>query len=821
MDRLGSFAERASGGERLSEPEVRELARLAKEDPAPVIAAAGHLRDQAFGSRITFSKKVFVPLTQLCRDSCGYCTFAHPPIPGHRVYMTLEEVVDVALLGQAVGCKEVLFTLGEKPERKWPEARAELEALGYATTIDYLVAACRAVLDETTLLPHANPGTLTRAEAELLRGVSVSQGMMLETLSERLLGRGQAHWGAPDKKPRLRLETLEAAGEARVPFTTGILIGIGETYEERVDALLAIRDSHDRHGHIQEVIVQNFRAKEDIAMKDRPEPSAADMRLWIALARLIMGPEVGIQAPPNLSPEEYGSYVAAGLSDWGGVSPVTPDHVNPERPWPKLDELRSVTEGAGHVLEERLAVYPGYVATPVALETWIAKPLRSRVLDAIDAEGLPRRDEWYSGGEAPPPSSAHVTLEAASAGAWRVPGRVKRNSLWAVLDRASDGAAPTEDEIALLFTARGAEAERLYDVADRLRREVVGDEVTYVVNRNINYTNLCYFRCGFCAFSKGPKSLNLRGEPYLLSPEEVAHRAEEAWATGATEVCMQGGIHHSFTGDHYIEYLRAVKEAVPGMHVHAFTALEVSQGAAASGISVHSFLRRLKEAGLATLPGTAAEILDDEIRAIICPDKIDTEEWCAVHRTAHLLGLRSNATIMFGTVEGPKNWARHLVVVRDLHKEIAAQTGHGLFEFVPLPFVHMGAPIYLKGRARRGPTFEEALKMHAVARIALHGEIDNIQVSWVKMGIEGSKLALQAGANDLGGTLINENISRAAGASHGQELTATDMETLITSIGRTPRRRTTLYGVPSPAEDRDGSLPDARAQQRGRVAGSV
>ncbi|HEU4480502.1 MAG TPA: 5-amino-6-(D-ribitylamino)uracil--L-tyrosine 4-hydroxyphenyl transferase CofH, partial [Actinomycetota bacterium] len=569
--------------------------------------------------------------------------------------------------------------------------------------------------------------------------------------------------------------------------------------EERIDALLAIRASHERHGHIQEVIVQNFRAKPDILMSEHPEPGVADMLFAIAMARLIMGPDVGVQAPPNLTPSEYGRYLEAGLSDWGGVSPVTPDHVNPEAPWPHLDSLRAATEERGYMLLERLAVYPAYCGAPVDLERWVAAPLRGKVLDAIDAEGLRRPAEaWYSGVDVPPPEDVAITVERALAGGWRVEGRVARSSVWEALQRAADGIEPSEDELALLFSARGREVERLFDVADGLRRAAVGDEVTYVVNRNINYTNLCYFRCGFCAFSKGPRSLNLRGEPYLLTPEEVAERAREAWVKGATEVCMQGGIHHSFTGANYVEYLRAVKEAVPEMHVHAFTALEVAQGAATSGMSVEGFLDALKDAGLATLPGTAAEVLDDEIRAIICPDKIDTEGWCSVHRIAHRLGLSSNATIMFGTVEGPRHWARHLAVVRDLHKEIAAnRPGDGLFEFVPLPFVHMASPIYLKGKARRGPTFEEALKMHAVARIGLHGHIRNIQVSWVKMGLDGAKLALQVGANDLGGTLMNENISRAAGASHGQELEPEDMDRLIRSIGRVPRRRTTLYGEPA------------------------
>ena len=797
MGRLGVLSRRASGGEPLRDDEVRELATLGRSDPGTVIQAAAELRDSTTGPVITFSKKVFIPLTKLCRDSCGYCTFAHPPRTGEPAFLSIDEVLDIARSGQEAGCKEALFTLGDKPERKWPEAAQSLAEMGYATTIEYLVAACRAVLAETSLLPHANPGALTLEEAVALRAVTVSQGTMLETLSERLLGRGMAHFGAPDKLPAVRLTTMEAAGVAAVPFTTGILVGIGETFDERIDALLAIRSSHALYGHIQEVIVQNFRAKAGTLMAAHPEPAVEEMRLAIALARLILPPGIAVQAPPNLTPDEYGSFLRSGLSDWGGVSPVTPDHVNPERPWPKLDELRAVTEGYGFLLTERLATYPRFISTPEALDRWIDPSLRGPVLDAIDAEGFRRTDEaWYSGADALPPEQASIVLDAGRAGAWRVPGRVSRHRTMAVLDRAADGIELELDEIDLLFRTRGAETERLFAIADELRREAVGDEVTYVVNRNINYTNMCYFRCGFCAFSKGPSSLNLRGTPYLLTPEEVAGRAREAWEKGATEVCMQGGIHHSFTGDNYVTYLRAVKDEIPEMHVHAFTALEVFQGAHTSGLTVEEFLVRLRDAGLSTLPGTAAEILDDEIRALICPDKITTQEWVDVHRIAHSLGLRSNATIMFGTVEGPLNWARHLVVVRDLHKQISAHNG-GLFEFVPLPFVHMAAPIYLKGKARRGPTFEETLKMHAVARIALHGHIPNIQVSWVKLGIEGSRLALQAGANDLGGTLMNENISRAAGANHGQELDATQMEDLIRSIGRVPRRRTTLYDTVS------------------------
>ncbi|HEX2296528.1 MAG TPA: 5-amino-6-(D-ribitylamino)uracil--L-tyrosine 4-hydroxyphenyl transferase CofH [Actinomycetota bacterium] len=816
MSRLDELAQRASGGERLDEADARELAALAGSDPKTVLAAAAAKRDGSTGPVVTFSKKVFIPLTKLCRDSCAYCTFAHPPRPGERAYLTIDEVLAIARAGRDAGCAEALFTLGDKPERKWREARAELDALGHETTVSYLVEACGAVLEETGLLPHANPGALTLDEALALRAVTVSQGTMLETLSERLLGRGMAHFGAPDKKPAVRLATLDAAGRARVPFTTGILVGIGETAAERVDALLAIRASHERHGHVQEVIVQSFRAKPGTGMARHPEPSLGTMLLTAALARLLLPSDVVVQAPPNLT-GEYGAYLDAGVADWGGVSPVTPDHVNPERPWPHLGAIERTTAARGFLLAERLAVYPRYCGEPAALARWVDPALHARVLDAIDGEGLRRYGQWCSGGDAPPPAEDAAAVEAAAVGVWRVPGRVSRPRLARALDRAGAGEELSEDEVALLFTARGAEAERLYAVADELRAATVGDTVTYVVNRNINYTNTCYYRCGFCAFSKGPASLNLRGAPYLLSPEEVARRALEAWERGATEVCMQGGIHGSFTGDDYVAYLRAVKDAVPEMHVHGFTALEVHQGAATLGVDVRDFLVRLRDGGLRTLPGTAAEVLDDEIRALICPDKIDTATWCEVHRLAHSVGLRSNATIMFGTVEGPRHWARHLQVVRDLHDDLVAGGSEGLFEFVPLPFVHMAAPIYLKGRARRGPTFAEALKMHAVARIALHGRIPNIQVSWVKMGVEGSRLALRTGANDLGGTLMNENISRAAGAAHGQELTASEMERLIRSVGRQPLRRTTLYEPAPPASAGDAVPSPPGASDSGAV----
>src|SRR3990170_1223162 len=771
---------------RLEGEAAHALSRFAYSDPAPAMRAAAEVRDRLFGPRVSYSRKVFIPLTKLCRDNCGYCTFARAPRPGERAYLTPEEVLEVARAGAEAGCKEALFTLGDKPEKRYPEARRELGEMGFSSTIEYLVHVCGLVLEETELLPHANPGVLSEEEVRALREVSVSQGIMVEQTSERLLGRHMAHWASPDKVPARRLETLSAAGRLRVPFTTGLLVGIGETIEERVDTLLAIREQHERHGHLQECIVQNFRAKPGTRMATAPEPSEKTLLATIALARLLLPGTMAVQAPPNLAEPaqngtpSYARYIEAGINDWGGVSPVTPDHVNPEAPWPHLDELKRATENEGCLLLERLALHPPYA---LDTEEGVDEKLRSKVWAAMDAEGFARVESWAPG------TAENVPEEAEREARGGRPSKMRPEFV-----KALSGAGErdlNEEEIALLFTARGTELYELCAVADELRRAVNGDEVTYVVNRNINYTNQCYFRCRFCAFSKGPKSLNLRGDPYLLDIAEVTRRAREAWEKGATEVCMQGGIHGKFTGESYLEYLRSVKEEVPEMHVHAFTPLEVWQGAHTLGVSVEEFLLELKEAGLGTLPGTAAEVLDDEVRAVICPDKINTAQWAEVMRKAHAVGLPATTTIMFGHVDGPVNWARHLMVLRD----IQADTG-GFTEFVPLPFVHMGAPLFLQGRSRRGPTFAESLKMHAVGRIALHGCIDNVQVSWVKLGAEGAKACLQAGCNDLGGTLMNESISRAAGAAHGQEMTPSDLEAMIRKIGRTPRRRTTLYGVP-------------------------
>ena len=778
-----------AGEERLEGEAAYTLARFALADPGPAMRAAATVRDRLFGPRVSYSRKVFIPLTKLCRDNCGYCTFAQAPRAGEQTYLTPEEVLSIARAGVEAGCKEALFTLGDKPEKRYPEARQKLREMGFESTIEYLVYVCELVLNETRLLPHTNPGVLSEVEIQALREVSVSQGIMLEQTSKWLLERNMAHWASPDKVPARRLETLDAAGRSRVPFTTGMLIGIGETVEERVDTLLAIREQYERHGHLQECIIQNFRAKSGTRMATSPEPSEDEMLATVALARLLLPERMAMQVPPNLAERtengtpSYARYVDAGINDWGGVSPVTPDHVNPEAPWPHLTELEKATEAKGYLLLERLALHPPYA---ISAEKWVDEKLRSHVWAAMDAEGFARVEAWAPGTTEDIPDETVREIQG------RRPSKM-RPAFSQTLAEVGEKDL-NEDEIALLFTARGAELAELCKVANELRRAVNGDEVTYVINRNINYTNQCYFRCRFCAFSKGPKSLNLRGEPYLLSTVEVARRVREAWEKGATEVCMQGGIHGGFTGRNYLDYLRAAKEEIPEIHVHAFTPLEVSQGARTLGISIEEFLWKLKEAGLGTLPGTAAEILDDEIRAIICPDKVSTAEWSGVMRAAHGLGLRSTSTIMFGHVEGPINWARHLLVLRGIQNE----TG-GFTEFVPLPFVHMGAPLFLQGRSRKGPTFAEAVKMHAVARIALHGYIDNVQVSWVKMGTEGAKVCLQAGCNDLGGTLMNENISRAAGASHGQEMLPEELEQMIRKIGRTPRRRTTLYETPDKA----------------------
>lgn len=759
-----------------------EIDRWAVSPLADLMAEAARLRDLGHGPVVSYSRKVFIPLTRLCRDTCRYCTFVRGPRQVDAAYLSPDEVLAIARAGAAAGCHEALFTLGDKPELKYEAARRALAGLGHETTISYLAEMCGLVLRETGLLPHVNPGVMSEADIAVLRRVSVSQGLMLENASARLCAPGGPHHGSPDKQPDARLATIEAAGRLQVPFTTGILFGIGETRAERIDSLLAIDALHRRHGHIQEVIVQNFRAKEETGMARAPEPDADDMLWTVAMARIVLGPGMNIQAPPNLSPALLGGLIAAGINDWGGVSPVTPDHVNPEAPWPAIERLSAATAAFGKCLTERLAIYPEHVREP---QRWIDPALQTPVLRAQDTDGFARDEAWAPGLRQARAKRAHVHAPA-----------IVSTALDRALAHATSGARLNEDEIVTLFRARGREFDAVCTAAHALRAKVSGEGVSYVVNRNINYTNVCQYACRFCAFSKGKLGDTLRGPAYDLDHEEIARRVREAWERGATEVCMQGGIHPRYTGDTYLSILKAAKRAVPGMHVHAFSPLEVHHGASTLGISVGDFLGRLHDAGLGSLPGTAAEILDDAVRATLCPDKLSTEEWLGVVEAAHRRGIPTTATIMFGHIDAPEHWAGHLLRIRDLQ----ARTG-GFTEFVPLPFVHMEAPLYLKGRARKGPTWREAALMHAVSRLVLHPLIPNIQVSWVKLGPDGAAACLAAGANDLGGTLMNESISRAAGTEHGQELPPEQMDALIRSIGRTPHQRTTLY-QDAPAERR-------------------
>jgi FO synthase len=758
---------------------------------------------------VTYSPKVFIPLTKLCRDVCHYCTFAQPPRRGERAYMTADEVLTVARAGAEAGCHEALFTLGDRPELRYRAAREELEALGGETTIAYLARMAELVLSETGLLPHVNPGVMTREDLLLLRPVSASMGLMLESTSLRLTERGMPHYGSPDKLPEARLETIRLAGELAVPFTTGILIGIGETRAERLEALEAIAALHGRYGHIQEVIVQNFRAKPGTKMVDHPEPSLEEL-VWTArAAREILPDDVHLQVPPNLSYDDFPHLLESGIDDWGGVSPVTIDHVNPEAPWPEIERLRAATEAHGFELAARLPIYREFVAD---LERWADPRVAREILHHADASGLAREERWAAGAPAQIPR-----LRTGN-------GRAPSGPVAAALAAVRAGVELDEDAVTALFEARGADLGVVLAAADELRHETCGDEVSYVVTRNVNYTNVCYFRCGFCAFSKGKLAANLRGKPYVVPVEEIVRRAREAWERGAVEICLQGGIHPAFTGETYLEICTAVKEALPDLHVHAFSALEVWQGAATLGLPLDAYLERLRDVGLASLPGTAAEILDDDVRRTLCPDKVTTGQWLEVHDAAHRVGLRSTTTIMFGSVENPRSWARHLLELRDQQERSG-----GFTEFVPLPFVHMEAPIYLKGSARPGPTFREAVLMHAVGRLALHPWITNVQASWVKLGVEGAQAALRAGANDLGGTLMNESISRAAGAAHGQEMPPERMEEAIRAIGRVPRQRTTLYGTPAAertrgsyaapplAEPLNPSVNDAGLQRPGRL----
>ena len=727
---------------------------------------------------ITYSKKVFIPLTELCRDVCHYCTFAKAPKKLDAPYLEPDQVLAIAEQGKEQFVKEALFTLGEKPEMRYQVAKDHLQKLGFETTIEYLGSMSKLVYEETGLLPHLNPGNMTLLEMEKLREYSVSMGIMLESSSERLCGKGGPHFGSPDKQPATRLQTMKNAGKLRIPITTGILIGIGETIEERIQSLLDIKNLHKEYGHIQEVIIQNFIPKENTRMKKHSPASKEDLLWTLSAARIIFGKDMNIQCPPNLNSDYLDQILDCGINDWGGVSPITIDHVNPESPWPQIEQLEKITNNKGMELVERLAIYPEYIED----QSWYDKNLHSGILELSDSSRYGRHDQWRCGESLSIPASGKHDL-------WvnKISGDVS-HEIKKILDKSIHGFDLDHGEITKLFHTRGDDYHLVLNHADRLRQKINGDEVTYVITRNINYTNICKYSCHFCAFSKGKTKENLRGKPYLINNDEVADRALEAWSKGAHEVCLQGGIHPHYDGYTYINICKAIKERVPEIHIHAFSPLEVTHGASSLGLPIGEYLQKLKEAGLSTMPGTAAEILDDAVRENICPDKLTSEEWINVIKTAHRVGIKTTSTIMFGHTEKPSDWSTHLIKLRDLQKE----TG-GITEFIPLPYVSMESPMYKRGNSRPGPTFNEVLLMHAVSRIALNPHIKNIQASWVKLGKEGALSCLNAGVNDMGGTLMNESISRAAGSIHGQEFEANRMEEFIINSERRPQLRNTIY----------------------------
>ncbi|MBP0460368.1 bifunctional FO biosynthesis protein CofGH [Streptomyces montanisoli] len=834
---------RARDGVALDAAEAAVLLRARGDDLTDLAASAARVRDaglEAAGRAgvITYSRKVFIPLTRLCRDTCHYCTFVTVPgklrRAGHSMFLSPDEVLAIAREGAALGCKEALFTLGDKPEERWPEAREWLEAEGYDDTLAYVRAMAVRVLEETGLLPHLNPGVMSWTDLQRLKPVAPSMGMMLETTATRLWSEpGGPHHGSPDKEPAVRLRVLEDAGRSNVPFTTGLLIGIGETYEERADALFALRRTARAYHGIQEVIVQNFRAKPDTAMRGMPDAELEELAAAIAVARHILGPSARIQAPPNLVDAEYALLIGAGIDDWGGVSPLTPDHVNPERPWPQIDELAARTADSGFQLRERLTIYPEFIKRG---EPWLDPRLLPHVTALADPEtGLAREDAmpvglpWQEPDEAFTSSGRvdlHRTIDTegrtsdrrddfdAVYGDWEAlreaaapgmaPERIDTDVRAALGQAADDPTRLTDDEALALFHADGPALDALTRIADELRRDVVGDDVTYIVTRNINFTNVCYTGCRFCAFAQRRTD----ADAYTLSLSQVADRAEQAWEVGAVEVCMQGGIHPDLPGTAYFDIARAVKERVPGMHVHAFSPMEIVNGASRTGLSIREWLTAAKEAGLGSIPGTAAEILDDEVRWILTKGKLPTATWIEVVKTAHELGIRSSSTMMYGHVDQPRHWLGHLRTLAAIQQE----TG-GFTEFVTLPFIHTNAPVYLAGIARPGPTDRDNRAVTAMARLLLHPHIPHIQTSWVKLGTEGAAEMLRSGADDLGGTLMEETISRMAGSGYGSYKSVKDLTAIAEAAGRPVRARTTLYGeVPEErlraASASDGHLPE-------------
>jgi FO synthase len=828
---IGRALSRARAAKSLDAEEARALLYARGDQLADLTGSAARVRDAGLAAVgragiVTYSRKVFIPLTRLCRDRCHYCTFATTPGRVHAPFLSPDEVLDIARPGGAVGCKEALFTLGDRPEARWRQAAQWLEQAGYTSTLEYVRAMAVRVLEETGLLPHLNPGVMSWQEMARLKPVAPSMGMMLETSSRRLYETpGEAHFGSPDKDPAVRLRVLEDAGRLNVPFTTGLLIGIGETPAERVESLFDLRRIAREYGAIQEVIIQNFRAKADTAMRSAPDLDVDEFLATVAVARLLLGPSIRVQAPPNLVDlDECRRLLAAGVDDFGGISPLTPDHVNPERPWPQIEALAAVCAEEGFALTERLTAHPGYLTEP-----WLDPRLRPHVEALADDRGLARPgampaglpwQEPDGGWESSGRTALHAEVDTVGRSADRrgdfddvygdwaalreqvqtaavVPQRLGSDVAAALRSAERDPAGLSDEDALALMTADGAALDAVTAFADDLRRDAVGETVTYVVNRNINFTNVCYTGCRFCAFAQRRTD----ADAYTLSLTEVGERANDAWQAGATEVCMQGGIHPDLPGTAYFDIASEVKRRVPSMHIHAFSPMEVMNGVARTGLSVRDWLLRARESGVDSLPGTAAEILDDDVRWILTKGKLPAADWIEVIRTAHEVGLPTTSTMMYGHVDHPGHWVAHLKVIARLQEE----TG-GFTEFVPLPFVHQNAPIYLAGVARPGPTVRDNRAVHAMARILLHGRIKNIQCSWVKLGTDGCVQVLRGGVNDLGGTLMEETISRMAGSTHGSRRSVAELQAIAAAAGRPSRQRTTTYGQVDPASSRAAAV---------------
>lgn len=795
---------RVRAGHRPDVDETDALLRAPLDSLLPVAAA---LRDEGLVDAgrpgvVTYSRKVFVPLTTLCRDRCHYCVFVDTPgqlnLLRKPAYMSPEQVLTVVRQGQALGCKEALLTLGDRPEERWPEARAWLDAHGFASTIDYVAHIARLITAETGMLVHANPGVMHPDELAALRPVSPSMGMMLETTSRRLFEEpGQVHFGSPDKDPDLRLSVIDDAGAAGIPFTTGILVGIGETVRDRAESLVAMRDRHDRHGHVQEIIVQNFRAKPRTAMQGAPDADLAEYVAAVATARLVFGPRMRIQVPPNLSdPGELGLLIAAGIDDWGGVSPLTADHVNPERPWPQIDDLAAQTAAHGYTLRERLTAHPEFVRDAAR---WIDPALHAPLRALADAEGLAADVTPHaslpgsahaetSGGRgtegglpldvassARPSSSAHPgsTPSAHPGSHAGVPGGVPGSDLGVrrLAERAASDPLSLDDaDWVRLLRTTGAELDDLTAAADDARRYTVGEPITLVQNRNLTSTGLR--RTG-------------RTAPGEFDLDDATAIAADAAALGATEICIQGALRGDEDPAGYLDLVRAVKRGAPGIHVHAYRPLDVRDLADRGGLGLAGALAALREAGVDTVPGTGVKVLSERVRALVAPGDLEIDHWVEGITAAHHAGFRSTSVLFYGHVETAEERIAHLRRLREIQTET-----RGFAEFVPIPLPGGDVPLV----ADRAP-IDEHRAMVAVSRLMLSGSIPHVQIPWTRVGRDTAAVLLRSGGDDLGGTLYDGRVRPDTGIEQGIELPVAAAERIARSLMRPFRLRTTDYRV--------------------------